>query len=98
MGARRDQKKTKAAMNRRTPEEEKTKAAMNRRTPEGGSLRVAWEGGIAGVQSLALVNRELCRRLAESDLELSILPSEAHPAMGVPELLLPAALSRRFRR
>lgn len=40
-------------------------------------LRVVWEGSQFVRHSLALINREVCRRLAESGLELSIVPYEA---------------------
>lgn len=40
-------------------------------------LRVVWEGSQFVRHSLALINREVCRRLAESVLELSIVPYEA---------------------
>ncbi len=40
-------------------------------------LRLVWEGSQFVRHSLALINREVCRRLAESGLELSIVPYEA---------------------
>jgi glycosyltransferase involved in cell wall biosynthesis len=79
---------------------EKWFAAVPSSPKAGLKLRptVVWEGGISGLHSLALVNRELCRRLAARDLELSILPAEFPPSMGVAELPLPDILTDRFHR
>lgn len=40
-------------------------------------LRLVWEGSQFVRHSLALINREVCRRLVQNGLELSILPYEA---------------------
>lgn len=60
--------------------------------------RVVWEGNLANVTSLALVNRQLCRRLLQRPVELSLLPREYHPVQEVPEVTLDPALTRCFRR
>jgi glycosyltransferase involved in cell wall biosynthesis/tetratricopeptide (TPR) repeat protein len=57
-----------------------------------------WEGAQAGLHSLALVNREICRRLVARGLELSLLPREFPPEAGVPECPLPPELAARLNR
>jgi glycosyltransferase involved in cell wall biosynthesis/tetratricopeptide (TPR) repeat protein len=65
-------------------------------TPLPRGRRVVWEGGITGLHSLALVNREICRRLAARGYELCLLPREFPPGMRVPELPPPAELAHRI--
>src|SRR5262249_34234687 len=57
-------------------------------------IRVAWEGDLWAVHSLALVNRELCLRLAERGQELTLLPSDA-PEIRSESPPLPALLAER---
>jgi len=49
-------------------------------------VRVVWEGGFGAVHSLALVNRELCGRLAERGHELCLLPTKT---VGADSALMP---------
>jgi glycosyltransferase involved in cell wall biosynthesis/tetratricopeptide (TPR) repeat protein/predicted O-methyltransferase YrrM len=61
-------------------------------------VAVVWEGALAELHSLALVNRELCRRLVERGHELSLRPRESPPAAGVPRQALPPLLAERVGR
>jgi glycosyltransferase involved in cell wall biosynthesis/tetratricopeptide (TPR) repeat protein/predicted O-methyltransferase YrrM len=58
-------------------------------------VAVVWEGALAESHSLALVNRELCRRLIGRGHEVSLRPHEAPPAAGVPRQSLPPLLADR---
>jgi glycosyltransferase involved in cell wall biosynthesis/tetratricopeptide (TPR) repeat protein len=71
-----------------TPEEQPDKEA---------SVAVAWEGDQLAVHSLAVVNRQVCRKLLERGHELSLLPSrmDRSPAEPPTELRL---LIERFHR
>jgi glycosyltransferase involved in cell wall biosynthesis/predicted Zn-dependent protease len=71
-----------------------TDAAPGQRPP----LAVVWEGPLLEVQSLALVNRQLCRRLLERGHDLSLLPLTFPEGLGVPTVDGPAVLSQRIRR
>ncbi len=68
-------------------------------SPQAGRLchAITWEGSQDEVQSLALVNRQLCRRLIERGHELSLLPRNFPPEAGVPTLPLPPTLAARVR-
>src|SRR5262249_46153303 len=61
-------------------------------------LAVVWEGAVSSVQSLALVNRALCLRLAARGHDLCVLPVEFPPNLGVPALPPDPVLTRRLRR
>jgi glycosyltransferase involved in cell wall biosynthesis/Tfp pilus assembly protein PilF len=63
-----------------------------------GRPAVVWEGAQAGLHSLGLVNRELCRRLAARGVDLSLVPREFPPEAGVPEVPLPPELAALVRR
>jgi glycosyltransferase involved in cell wall biosynthesis len=43
----------------------------------GGGLRIAWEGDFDGVQSLAIVNRAICRGLVERGHDVKMIESSA---------------------
>jgi glycosyltransferase involved in cell wall biosynthesis len=58
---------------------------------------VNWEGVQDEMQSLALVNRQLCLRLIERGHDVSLLPLGFPPELGVPRLPLPVALTARLR-
>ena len=60
-------------------------------------LAITWEGVQDELQSLALVNRQLCLRLIERGHDVSLLPLNFPPEAGVPRLPLPPALATRFR-
>jgi glycosyltransferase involved in cell wall biosynthesis/tetratricopeptide (TPR) repeat protein len=59
---------------------------------------VRWEGPQAGLHSLALVNREWCRRLVARGVDLSLLPREFPAEAGVSEQPLPPELAGRLHR
>ncbi len=59
-------------------------------------VAVVWEGAQAGVHSLAQVNREVCRRLVGSGVELSLVPREFDT--GSPGVELPPELAERLNR
>ena len=61
-------------------------------------VAVVWEGSQGSLHSLALVNRELCLRLARRGHDLSLVPLELPDPLGVPSLPLPAALASRLHR
>ncbi len=63
--------------------------------PSRDSVAVIWEGSQDEVQSLAVVNRQLCLRLIERGHELSLLTRNYPPQAGVPTLPLPPALAAR---
>ena len=67
--------------------------APAQRTP----FAVVWEGVQEEMQSLALVNRQLCLRLIGRGHELSVLPLNFPPEIGVPALPAPPSLAARFR-
>ncbi len=58
---------------------------------------VNWEGVQDEMQSLTLVNRQLCLRLIERGHDVSLLPLSFPPELGVPRLPLPATLTARLR-
>jgi glycosyltransferase involved in cell wall biosynthesis/Flp pilus assembly protein TadD len=76
--------------------------AFLRKSPEGRLSEkpplVRWEGPQAGLHSLALVNRELCRRLVARGVDLSLVPREFPAEAGVPEQPLPPELAGRLQR
>src|SRR5262249_2640768 len=78
-----------------TPGAPPTKAAGPRTQRQ--PLAVVWEGSQDEVQSLALVNRQLCSRLIERGHEVSLWPHHFPPEAGVPSLPTPPALAARFR-
>jgi glycosyltransferase involved in cell wall biosynthesis len=59
-------------------------------------VAVVWEGAQAGVHSLGLVNREVCRRLVGRGVELSLVPREFDT--GSPGVELPPELAERLNR
>jgi glycosyltransferase involved in cell wall biosynthesis len=65
--------------------------------PPRGPLATVWEGSQEEVQSLAVVNRQLCARLLGRGHEVSLLPRHFPTEAGVPRLPAPPALAARFR-
>jgi glycosyltransferase involved in cell wall biosynthesis/predicted Zn-dependent protease/predicted O-methyltransferase YrrM len=63
-----------------------------------GKLAVVWEGPLLEVQSLALVNRQLCQRLIGRGHELSLLPLNFPEGLGVPTVSGAPALTERIGR
>ena len=70
--------------------------ATSRVAPGGGSFALTWEGSQDEVQSLAVVNRQLCTLLIERGHELSLLAHDYPPAAGVPILPLSPTLTARL--
>ncbi len=68
------------------------------RLPDEPAVRVVWEGAVAGVHSLGLVNRELCRRLVQRGVELAVLPRDFPAGSGVAQLPLPPELGSCIHR
>ncbi len=64
--------------------------------PGRNTFAVAWEGAVEEVQSLALVNREICLRLLARGHEVSVLPQPSHAELGAPALEALPALAERF--
>jgi glycosyltransferase involved in cell wall biosynthesis/Flp pilus assembly protein TadD len=59
---------------------------------------VVWEGAFEELHSLALVNRELCRRLLRRGHHLSLLPPQHGLSVGAPALPQDAELAAHLRR
>jgi tetratricopeptide (TPR) repeat protein len=70
--------------------------ATSRTGSRAAPAALRWEGAFTESHSLALVNREVCRRLVERGHEVSLLPREAPPAAGVPRQRLPPVLAERM--
>jgi glycosyltransferase involved in cell wall biosynthesis len=71
-------------------------ATSPRPAPGRATLAVTWEGVQDEMQSLALVNRQLCLRLIERGHEVCLLPRNFPPELGIPRLPLPPALAGRL--
>jgi glycosyltransferase involved in cell wall biosynthesis len=62
-----------------SPETTKAQGAHHpaaQETVAAARLRIAWEGELEGVQSLALVNRAICRRLAERGHDVRLIGAD----------------------
>jgi glycosyltransferase involved in cell wall biosynthesis/tetratricopeptide (TPR) repeat protein len=66
-------------------------------TGQARNLAITWEGVQDEMQSLALVNRQLCLRLIGRGHEVSVVPFNFPAELGVPSLPVPPALAERFR-
>jgi glycosyltransferase involved in cell wall biosynthesis/tetratricopeptide (TPR) repeat protein/predicted O-methyltransferase YrrM len=71
-------------------------SAVQRVTAE--PLVLAWVGEQAALHSLALVNRELCLRLARRGHDLTLLSPDSPQDPGVPQMPLPELLAGRLHR
>jgi len=69
----------------------------SKRAACGYAVAVTWEGVQDEMQSLALVNRQLCLRLIQRGHEVSLLPLNFPPDLGVPRLPLLPPLAARLR-